>query len=50
MKIFHITSVLKCSKWSLFINASYVTFVINFLSHAAYSPVKSTDISEECAS
>lgn len=49
-EIFHITSILKCSKWNQFINVSYIKFVINFLCRPAYSPVKSTDLSEDCAS
>lgn len=49
-EIFLTTSILKCGKWNQFINVSYIKFVINFLCCPAYSPVKSTDLSEDCAS
>lgn len=49
-EIFLTTSILKCSKWNQFINVSYIKFVINFLCCPAYSSVKSTDLSEDCAS
>jgi len=49
-KIFHITSILKCSQWNHFINISYIEFAVNFLCCPAYSPVKSTDLSDDGAS